>query len=42
MRGTPKRSHVSKSGSARQFRANTYSTKRVNVAPPPMRGGFRL
>ena len=33
---------VSKSGSARQFRANVSRTKAANVSPIPMRGGWRL
>jgi hypothetical protein len=36
------RHNVSKSASARSFRSNAKTTKRQNVAPPPMRGGFRL
>lgn len=36
------RFNVNKSKSARKFRNNTKSTKRINVAPPPMRGGIRL
>jgi hypothetical protein len=36
-----KRSHVSKSGSARKFRKGVSKTKRVNIAGP-MRGGIRL
>nr|AVQ10184.1 hypothetical protein [Gokushovirinae environmental samples] len=42
MRGSPRRGHVSKGSSARQFRGNTQRTKRINVAPGPMRGGIRL
>ena len=37
-----RRSRVSKGRSASQFRHNVRHTKRANVAPPPMRGGFRL
>lgn len=37
-----KRSGVSKGRSARQFKRNVRRTKGANVAPPPMRGGFRL
>lgn len=37
-----KRYNVSKSGSAAQFRSKSERTKRINLAPPPMRGGFRL
>lgn len=36
------RKPVSKSDSARQFRSNGRSTKAPNVAPPPMRGGYRF
>ena len=37
-----KRHHVSKHKSARKFRKHVSKTKRVNLAPTPMRGGFRL
>lgn len=37
-----KRSYVSKSKSARQFRANSARTKGANVHAGPMRGGIRL
>lgn len=37
-----KRYPVSKGASAAQFRSNTHRTRAINVAPPPMRGGFRL
>ena len=37
-----KRRPVSKRGSARSFRKKVGRTKRMNVAPPPMRGGFRI
>lgn len=33
---------VSKSGSASSFRSGVQRTKLVNLAPPPMRGGYRL
>lgn len=33
---------VHKGHSARQFRSNVGRTKSANVAPPPMRGGWRL
>lgn len=33
---------VNKGRSARKFRSKIGRTKRVNVAPPPMRGGFRI
>lgn len=33
---------VSKRGSARSFRRSATRTARANIAPPPMRGGFRL
>lgn len=36
------RHNVNKAASARSFRSKTQSTKRINVAPPPMRGGWRL
>lgn len=37
-----RRYKVNKSRSARKFRSNAGHTKRMNVAPPPMRGGFRI
>lgn len=37
-----KRRHVNKGRSARSFRGAVSKTKRINVAPPPMRGGIRL
>lgn len=37
-----KRYPVSKGHSAKSFRRNVGRTKQINVAPPPMRGGFRL
>lgn len=37
-----KRMAVNKGRSARNFRKNTERTKAANVAPPPMRGGYRL
>jgi len=33
---------VNKGRSARRFRRQIGRTKRINVAPPPMRGGFRI
>lgn len=33
---------VSKKRSVSQFRKSASRTKGANVAPPPMRGGFRL
>lgn len=36
------RMHVHKGNSARKFRKTMLKTKRINVAPPPMRGGIRL
>lgn len=42
MRGSPRRQHVQKGRSARQFRHNTTRTKSQNVRPGPMRGGIRL
>ena len=37
-----RRMHVNKSRSAAKFRRHAGKTKAANVAPPPMRGGFRL
>lgn len=37
-----KRKPVHKSRSAHAFRKSVGKTKRVNVAPPPMRGGIRF
>ena len=37
-----KRQSVSKRGSAKSFRHHVQTTKPVNLAPPPMRGGYRL
>lgn len=42
MRGSPKRGHVNKGKSARQFRSNVGHTKGANIKPGPMRGGIRL
>lgn len=36
------RNPVSKSASARSFKRNVGRTKRPNIAPNPMRGGWRL
>lgn len=36
------RNHVNKGSSARKFRSNVGRTKAANVAPPPMRGGWRM
>lgn len=36
------RHHVNKGHSARKFRGQVAHTKSINVAPPPMRGGWRL
>jgi hypothetical protein len=36
------RQSVSKRGSAKQFRKHASRTKSANIAPPPMRGGYRL
>lgn len=36
------RKHVNKRKSASKFRKSIAKTKRINVAPPPMRGGIRL
>lgn len=37
-----KRKHVNKHKSAGNFRNNVQRTKYINLAPPPMRGGYRL
>ncbi|WNK14571.1 MAG: hypothetical protein [Microvirus sp.] len=37
-----KRTKVNKHRSAKQFRKNIGHTKKANIAPPPMRGGYRL
>jgi len=37
-----RRSPVNKQASASQFRRNVGKTKRMNIAPAPMRGGIRL
>jgi len=37
-----KRKSVSKGKSARQFHSAHHRTKSVNLAPAPMRGGYRL
>lgn len=37
-----RRSPVNKSRSARDFRSKSERTKAMNLAPPPMRGGFRI
>lgn len=37
-----KRSSVNKGRSARTFRKHSSRTKRPNIAPPPMRGGYRF
>jgi hypothetical protein len=37
-----KRSAVSKHKSAKHFRSHVSHTKGLNLAPPPMRGGYRL
>lgn len=37
-----KRQPVNKTSSARNFRKKTEKTARANVAPPPMRGGYRF
>ncbi|WNK12818.1 MAG: hypothetical protein [Microvirus sp.] len=36
------RQHLNKSGSARKFRNASSKTKGANLAPPPMRGGYRF
>lgn len=37
-----RRMKAHKNSSARKFRKTAMTTKRINVAPPPMRGGIRL
>ncbi|AXH74897.1 MAG: hypothetical protein [Microviridae sp.] len=37
-----KRYPVNKSRSSSQFRSKSSRTRGINLAPPPMRGGFRL
>lgn len=37
-----RRFSVNKRKSAGKFRRNTSRTKGANIAPPPMRGGYRL
>jgi hypothetical protein len=37
-----RRKPVSKSKSAKHFRSHASHTKGVNMAPPPMRGGYRM
>lgn len=36
------RKPVNKAYSAKKFRKTVNRTKRINIAPPPMRGGIRL
>lgn len=36
------RHSVNKAKSARNFRSKSGRTKAANIAPPPMRGGYRL
>jgi hypothetical protein len=36
------RKPVSKHKSAKTFRKHTTHTKAANLAPPPMRGGYRM
>lgn len=36
------RKPVSKHASAKSFRKHVSHTKGLNLAPPPMRGGYRL
>lgn len=36
------RKHVNKRGAAKRFRAHVGHTKKINLAPPLMRGGIRL
>lgn len=37
-----KRRSMNKRSAARQFNRATSRTKAINIAPPPMRGGYRL
>lgn len=37
-----KRFAVNKAASAAKFRSHSRRTKAPNMAPPPMRGGYRL
>jgi len=37
-----KRKPVNKKASSRTFNSSQKKTKVVNVAPPPMRGGYRM
>jgi len=37
-----KRKPVSKGKSAKHFRHHAHHTIGINLAPPPMRGGYRL
>lgn len=37
-----RRGGVNKHASANSFKQNVKRTKVVNIAPPPMRGGYRL
>jgi len=37
-----KRQSMSKRGGAKHFHKHTSHTKGINMAPPPMRGGYRL
>jgi hypothetical protein len=37
-----RRKPVNKNRAAKAFRKSIGRTKRLNVAPPPMRGGFRI
>jgi len=34
--------NVNKGRSAKRFKKTVGKTKRINIAPPPMRGGIRL
>lgn len=36
------RSQQNKRGAARSFNHRSSKTKGINIAPPPMRGGYRL
>lgn len=37
-----RRRHVDKKASAKEFRRDSTRTKALNMAPKPMRGGFRI
>jgi hypothetical protein len=37
-----KRNPVNKKSSAKSFKKSHSKVKKINVAPPPLRGGYRL